>query len=235
MENEDPEQKEQSNEVEITEEKIQLSKEVKNKIYVYPIRNWKEYLGESVMIIFSVLLALVVTEFINKLHEGENTRSMLKNILVELNHNKKAIQEMQVYNLQVLKRIDSALLNKDLQAQLVSNDEFHLKVIAPQGVLYRYLDNEAWTVAKNNNIMSKIDIESVSILTKIYEDQDRIGKVEDEVAGIIFDRASRDPKQVHLTLLLIRDIYHGWAVDRMPDLLSKIDKAVSKIGVVELN
>ena len=232
MENEDAEQKEQSNEVVIKEEKEQLSKEVKNKTYVYPIRNWKEYLGESVMIIFSVLLALFVTEFINKLHERENTRSLLNNIIVELNHNKKAIQEMQVYNLQVLKKIDSALLNKDLQAQLVSNDEFHLKVIAPQGVLYRYLDNEAWTVAKNNNIMSKIDIESVSILTKIYEDQDRIGKVEDEVAGIIFDRASRDPKQVHLTLLLIRDIYHGWAVDRMPDLLSKIDKAVSKIELV---
>jgi len=232
MENEDAEQKEQSNEVVIKEEKEQLSKEVKNKTYVYPIRNWKEYMGESVMIIFSVLLALFVTEFINKLHERENTRSLLNNIIVELNHNKKAIQEMQVYNLQVLKKIDSALLNKDLQAQLVSNDEFHLKVIAPQGVLYRYLDNEAWTVAKNNNIMSKIDIESVSILTKIYEDQDRIGKVEDEVAGIIFDRASRDPKQVHLTLLLIRDIYHGWAVDRMPDLLSKIDKAVSKIELV---
>ena len=234
MENEDAEQKEQSNEVVIKEEKEQLSKEVKNKTYVYPIRNWKEYMGESVMIIFSVLLALFVTEFINKLHERENTRSLLNNIIVELNHNKKAIQEMQVYNLQVLKKIDSALLNKDLKAQLVSNDEFHLKVIAPQGVLYRYLDNEAWTVAKNNNIMSKIDIESVSILTKIYEDQDRIGKVEDEVAGIIFDRASRDPKQVHLTLLLIRDIYHGWAVDRMPDLLSKIDKAVSKIELVAL-
>jgi len=234
MENEDAEQKEQSNEVVIKEEKEQLSKEVKNKTYVYPIRNWKEYMGESVMIIFSVLLALFVTEFINKLHERENTRSLLNNIILELNHNKKAIQEMQVYNLQVLKKIDSALLNKDLKAQLVSNDEFHLKVIAPQGVLYRYLDNEAWTVAKNNNIMSKIDIESVSILTKIYEDQDRIGKVEDEVAGIIFDRASRDPKQVHLTLLLIRDIYHGWAVDRMPDLLSKIDKAVSKIELVAL-
>jgi len=232
MENEDAEQKEQSNEVVIKEEKEQLSKEVKNKTYVYPIRNWKEYMGESVMIIFSVLLALFVTEFINKLHERENTRSLLNNIIVELNHNKKAIQEMQVYNLQVLKKIDSALLNKDLKAQLVSNDEFHLKVIAPQGVLYRYLDNEAWTVAKNNNIMSKIDIESVSILTKIYEDQDRIGKVEDEVAGIIFDRASRDPKQVHQTLILIRDIYHGWAVDRMPDLLSKIDKAVSKIELV---
>jgi len=235
MENEDAEQKEQSNEVVIKEEKEQLSKEVKNKTYVYPIRNWKEYLGESCMIIFSVLLALIVTEYINKSHERENTRSLLKNIIVELNHNKKAIQEMQVYNLQVLRKIDSALLNKNIQAELVSNDEFHLNVIAPQGVLFRYLDQEAWTVAKNNNIMSKIDIESVTIHSKLYEDQVRIGKVEDEVARVIFDRASRDPKQVHQTLILIRDIYHGWAVDRVPELLSKIDKAIGKIERVELN
>ena len=234
MENEDIVSKEQSNDAESIEQKEQPSIEVKSKTYVYPIRNWKEYLGESILIIFSVLLALIVTEYINKLHERENTRSLLKNIIVELNHNKKAIHEMQVYNLQVLEKIDSALLNKNLQTELVSNDEFHLNVIAPQGVLFRYLDNEAWTVAKNNNILSKIDIETSSILTKLYEDQDRIGKVEDEVARVIFDRASRDPKQVHQTLILIRDIYHGWAVDRVPGLLSKIDKSITKIELLEL-
>jgi len=235
MENKEVEPNEQTGEVVPTELNGQPSKELKNKVYVYPIRNWKEYLGESCMIIFSVLLALIVTEYINKSHERENTRSLLKNIIVELNHDKKAIQEMQVYNLQVLRKIDSALLNKNIQAELVSNDEFHLNVIAPQGVLFRYLDQEAWTVAKNNNIMSKIDIESVTILSKLYEDQVRIGKVEDEVARVIFDRASRDPKQVHQTLILIRDIYHGWAVDRVPELLSKIDKAIGKIERVELN
>ncbi len=201
----------------------------KNKTYVYTIRDWKEYLGESFLIIFSVLLALILTEYINKLHEKENTKSILKSIVVELNHNKKAIQEMQEYNLQVLNRIDGALVNKDIQNKLVSNDEFHLDIIAPWGILYRYLDNEAWTIAKNNDIMSKIDVESVSILSKVYEDQERISKVEDEVAKVIFDRASRDPKQIHATLMLIRDIYHGWAVDRVPGLISRIDKAIKKI------
>jgi hypothetical protein len=83
--------------------------------------------------------------------------------------------------------------------------------------------------------MSKIDIESISLLTKLYEDQDRISKVEDEIARVIFDRSSRDPKQVHQTLILIRDIYHGWAVDRMPNLLSNIDITIKKIELAELN
>jgi hypothetical protein len=201
----------------------------KDKTYVYPIRDWKEYLGESLLIIFSVLLALGVTEYINKFHERENTKSLLKSIVVELKNNKKAIQQMNEYNLQVLGKIDLALVSRDLQHKLISNDEFHLNEIAPQGVLYRYTDNDAWTIAKNNNIMSKIDIESISILTKVYEEQDRIKKVEEEVARVIFDRASRNPAQVHKTLMLIRDIYHGWAVDRVPGLLSTIDAAIMKI------
>ena len=201
----------------------------KDKTYVYPVRDWKEYLGESLLIIFSVLLALGVTEYINKFHERENTKSLLKNIVIELKNNKKAIQEMNEYNMQVLGKIDSALGSRDLQHKLVSNDEFHLKQIAPLGVLYRYQENDAWTVAKNNDIMSKINIESISILSRVYEEQDRISKVEEEVARVLFNRSSRDPRQVHKTLILIRDIYHAWAVDRVPGLLSTIDAAIVKI------
>jgi hypothetical protein len=199
------------------------------KKYVYPIRDWKEYIGESFLIVFSVLLALFLTEHINKLHDRENTKNLLKSITAELNHNKKALQEMQDYNLIVLSKIDSVLLDKKLQKKLVQKDEFHLDVIAPLGIQYRFLDNDAWAISKNNNIISKIDIETVSILTKVYENQDRIAKIEDEVAKVIFDRASRDPRQVRKTLILIRDIYHGWVVDRVPGLLSQMDSAIVKI------
>lgn len=201
----------------------------KSKTFVYTIRDWKEYLGESLLIIFSVLLVLILTEYINKLSEKENTKHLLKNISAELNHNKKAIQEMNQYNLQVLDKIDSVLINQKLQDELVSNDEFHLNIIAPQGVLYRYLDNEAWTIAKSNNVMSKVDGETIAMITKVYDNQERMMKVEDEVAKVLLDRASRDPKQLHTTLILIRDIYHGWAVDRTYGLLKKIDNAINKV------
>lgn len=199
------------------------------KKYVYPIRDWKEYLGESFLIVFSVLLALFLTEHINKLHEKENTKILLRGISAELNHNKKAIQEMQAYDSIVFEKIDSALADRKIQKKLVSKDEFHLEVIAPQGILYRFLRKDAWSFAINNNIASKIDIETLSILTRVYDYQERIMKVEDEVAKIIFDRASRDPKQAHKTLILIKDNYRGWVVDRIPGLLSQIDSAIVKI------
>jgi hypothetical protein len=201
----------------------------KSKSYVYTLRDWKEYLGESLLIIFSVLFALILTEYFNNIHDKEKTRTTLKNIVSELKHNKKAIEEMKLYNTQVLRNIDSLLTNKNLQNQLISNDEFKLSLIAPQGILYRYLDDEAWTIAKNNNVISKVDVETVALLTKVYEDQAKMMKVEDEVAKVIFDRASRDTRQVHTTLILIRDLYHGWAVDRTNGVLQQIDSTIAKV------
>jgi hypothetical protein len=207
----------------------EVAKHPKKKKYVYPIRDWKEYLGESFMIVFSVLLALALTEYLGKIHEKENTKNMLKSVVAELNHNKKFLQELQEYNLQVLSNIDSTLADKKRQKKLIANGEFHLTAIAPEGALFRYFDDEAWIIAKSNNITSKINIESISILTRVYEDLDKISKVEDEVARIFFDRESRNPKQIHTTLVLIKDVYHAWAVDRTPGLLSEIDSAIATI------
>lgn len=202
----------------------------KNSGYVRRAKNWKEYLMESVLIVFSVLLALFLTESINNRHDKRNTEVLLRNIVSELKTNKRDILEMQDYNLQVLHKIDLVLANKGLQDSLVANHEFRLNVIAPQGVLFRYLEDNAWAIARSNNIMSKLDIQSISLLTKVYEDIYRIRKVEDEVAKVIFDRTSRDPKQIQATLIIIRDIYHGWAVDRVPGLLNRIDLTIGKIG-----
>ncbi len=192
-------------------------------------KGWSAYLMESILIIFSVLLGLLLTEYVNSLHEDSKTRGTLKNIVAELKQNKKAIGEMKVYNLEVLRKIDSVLADKNLQNKLVSNSEFNLTLIAPQGVLYRYLDNTAWMMAKNNNVVSKLDVETVDMLTKVYENQSRMMKVEDEIAKVILDRVSRDPSQVQTTLILIRDIYHGWAVDRTDGLLNRIDSAIAKL------
>jgi hypothetical protein len=202
----------------------------KSKTFVFTVRDWKEYVGESLLIIFSVLLALILTEYFNHLHDKENTKITLKNIVAELEHNEKAILEMKKYNAEVLANIDSALVNPNMQGKIISNDEFHLNVIAPQGVLYRYLDDAAWTIAKNNNVISKVNVETVAALTKVYEDQAKMMKVEDEVAKVIFDRASRDPKQGHTTLIIIRDLYHGWAVDRTNGVLEQIDSTISKVN-----
>jgi hypothetical protein len=203
---------------------------IDKKPEVYILRDWKEYAGESFLIIFSVLLALILTEFINNLHEKNETRDMLVNIRKELKVNRMLEKEQYAYHQQVLRSIDSALASPELQKKIVSNDEFHLQYIAPHGVLYRYLDDVAWEVAKSHNISSKVDIRTMYLLTYIYQDQARIMKVEDEVAKVFLSREAGKVENAHATLILIKNNYRGWAVDRAPGLLKQYDNAIRLLG-----
>ena len=112
----------------------------------------------------------------------------------------------------------------------MAGDEFHLDYIAPHGVLYRYLNDVAWQLAKSHDISSKLDFKTIAILTHIYEDQVKIAKVEEEIARVILSREARKPENVRLTLVLIRDNYKGWAVDRAPGLLQQYDDAIKLLS-----
>ena len=198
----------------------------KTKPEVYVLRDWKEYLGESALIIFSVLLALFLTEYITTIHDKNETREILKNIKEELISNKKAEEEQFAYQKLVLKNIDSALKSKEFQQQIISNDEFHLKLLAPEGILYRDLSNVAWEVAKSRNITTKADFTLITKLTSIYANQARIDKLEDKIADVFLKYESRRQENVHASLVLMRDNYRGWAFDRAPGLIARYDETI---------
>ncbi|HEY8929908.1 MAG TPA: hypothetical protein VIM55_11990 [Mucilaginibacter sp.] len=201
----------------------------KDALHVYVLRDIKEYLGESLLIIFSVLLALVLTEFINDQHEKSQTKEHLRNIREELVKNLKAEKEQYIYQQGVLRRIDSVLNDHSLESKVISNGEFHLTYLAPDGIQYRDLSRVAWQVAQSHNITPKIKFSLVEKLTDIYDQQARIDKLEDKVADVFLRYESRKPENLRISLILMRDNYHGWAFDRAPALLKKYEEAIQEI------
>ena len=200
-----------------------------DKPEVYILRDWKEYLGESFLIMFSVLLALILTEYFSNLHEKRETRELLDNIKTELIHNKQAEQDQYIYQKNVLRAIDSALKTPSFQQKILTNNEFHLNFIAPEGVVNRDLSTVAWEIAKSHNITTKVSFKLIAKLTDIYANQARIDKVEEKVAGVLLSWESRRPENIHTTLLLLRDNYKGWAFDRAPSLIAKYDDAIKML------
>ncbi|MFI5160614.1 MAG: hypothetical protein ACHQHN_05020 [Sphingobacteriales bacterium] len=201
----------------------------REKPEVYVLRDWKEYLGESFLIIFSVLLALILTEYINTRHEKSETRELLNNIKEELIKNKQAETDQYNYQKMILKNIDSALKSKSFQQKILSNDEFHLDYIAPEGVVNRDLNTVAWDIAKSHNITTKASFALIAKLTDIYNNQARIDKVEEKVAEVILSREARKPENIHATLVLMRDNYKGWAFDRAPAQIARYDSAIKML------
>ena len=196
---------------------------------VITIRNWREYLGESLLIVFSVVLALVLTEWFAKLHEQGQTRQVLRQLREELINNRKAEQQQYRYHLAVLRNIDSALNHPTFAQKFMNNGVLDLTTIAPQGVMSRDLNDVAWQLAKQNNVVSKIDLHTYSLLTDIYDNQQRIIKAEDEIGKILLSWESRKPENLRTTLTLVKDNYHAWAVDRAPALIEEYGHAIDEL------
>ncbi len=194
------------------------------------IRNWKEYLGESLLIIFSVALAIILTEVFAKMHENQQTREVLHQLREELISNKEAEEIQYQYHLKVLKNIDSALRNDNYRTKVMDSGRIHLSVLAPDGVLRKDLNDAAWQVARQTDIISKINLETYSLIADIYNQQQRVTKTEDEIGKVLLSFESRKPENAKTTLILVHDNYIAWAVERAPGLLEKYKKAIDKLG-----
>lgn len=202
----------------------------KTRSELQPGKTFTELVTEATMIVFSVLLALALGELASSIHESSQTNNLLTNLGVELKHNQEAVQEQYRYHLRVLHTIDSALTTPSFQQQIVVNGEFNLQKLAPQGVLYRDLEDVAWEVAKSNNISSRVDVELITLFTRVAVEQEKINRVETAVADIILSPESRQSANTRQTLLLLRDTYRGWAVDRVPSLLKTYQQALAKLN-----
>src|SRR5574338_22685 len=213
------------------ESQAQVQKESKKLPEVSVVRSWKEYLGESLLIVFSVALALGLTEFINNLNTEKRTKQVLHQLLEELISNKKAEEEQYAYHLKILNKIDSAIENPLIAKKFLADGKINMDVITPppHGLLLHDLNDVAWQIAKQNNIFSKIDLSTYRLLTDIYNNQDRITKSEDEIAKILLSWESRKPENLRTTLILIHNNYVGWATERAPRLLELYQQAIDKL------
>ena len=214
-------------------EKLPIAKEKTVRPEVITVRTWKEYLGESLLIVFSVLFALLLTEIFNNIHEKQHTREILNAVRIELMDNMRKEQEQYQYHLRVLKNIDSALVNPSFQHQFINNGIINLKAVAPDGVTSQDLNDVAWQVAKQDNIFSKIDLADYGLLTDIYDNQARITKVEELIGSLLLSRESRTSSDNRITLILMKDNYHAWAVDRVQRLFKIYKKAIAALKKYE--
>ncbi|MBS1914992.1 MAG: hypothetical protein JST87_01880 [Bacteroidetes bacterium] len=207
-----------------------MSEKKHDLTHVVAVRDWKEYLGESLLIIFSVSLALILTEVFNKIHEKQQSKEILHQLREELIANKDAEQDQYRYHLKVMRNIDSALHHPEYARQFMDNGEVHLSVIVDSGVLRHDLNEVAWQIAKQNNVFTKLDLKTYSLLTDIYDNQQKIAIAEDEIGKLLLSIDSRKPENLNTVLILIRDTFYAWSVERAPRLLAAYQQAIDQLS-----
>lgn len=197
---------------------------------VVVIRDWKEYLGECLLIVFSVILALGLTEYLTNLNEQKKQHEILHQLKEELISNESDAHKQYEYHLQVFKIIDSAKTHPSFAKKILDSGTIHYRILFPRGVLLNDLNEVAWQQAKQNDVFSKMDLQTYGLLTNVYNAQERFLNLEPELAKIFFSYESRKPDNLQVTLTLIHDAVFGWVVERTPHLLKNYQDAINKLN-----
>jgi hypothetical protein len=212
---------------------MQAKKPVKEKVK-HPVvtveRDWKEYVGECLLIVFSVALAIGLTEYFTSLHEKNKTTEILHQLKEELIANKGDAADQYNYHLHVFKLIDSAKTNQAFAKKFLDSGRIHFDVLMPFGAVRHDLKDVAWQQAKENDVFSRINFDTYSLLISIYSNQEKMHGLEPSLEKILISYESRKPENLQITLTLIHDALYGWVVERTPGLLKDYQEAIDKLS-----
>ena len=158
------------------------------------MKNYKKYIAEGLLIVFSVLFAL----FISKVSEDAKTEKTKANALAqiqsELSDNQRILGDWMkahksiVENLKVLIEQD-----KDSIARIVEQNGYvpMTIILDKQSLIEEPLSKSAWDSAQSIGILSEFDFETLQSISQCYELQDYIMKTSiDRIVEQYFEKST---------------------------------------------
>ena len=134
--------------------------------------NFKKYLGEGLLIVFSVLFAL----FINKTYENVKTNAdknnALKQIKAELLDNQKTLNDWMADHNAILENLDHYIESKNDSIQISAKNKSYIPVqiiLDNKNLITKPLSNSAWNSAQSIGIISEFDFKTLQNISETYE------------------------------------------------------------------
>lgn len=162
-----------------------------------------EYLVQAVLIIFSVVLALILNEYINNIKTKKEVAIIVENIEEELQANKEIVEELIPYHQEVLRKIELTTSDSLKLDSIKSSTGLQLSTIAPHGIYQKIVSQTAWEVAKMSGLMSEIDNKVLQLLSKTYEQQKITFSPAEQIIEILASREYLDPTKAKENLTLM--------------------------------
>lgn len=139
---------------------------LKNKL------NFNKYLGEGLLIVFSVLFAL----FINKAYEDAKTNrdkiNAIKQIKTEFLNNQKILNDWMADHNAILENLNDLIENKYDSIQILAENKSYLPIqviLDNKYLIDKPLSNSAWSSAQSIGIISEFDFNTLQSISETYE------------------------------------------------------------------
>ncbi len=163
----------------------------------------RKVLIDSILIIFSVLLALFIDEWRTAYNEDAETKKMLENIELEIIENQKFVKRAIAYQESVLQKGTRIVEQDSIYEKMYSEDYgFSIREIAPNGISQGKIYDIAWSVAKDNQITNRISLEKAQILYRVYEQHKTVREAIQDIIEVLTDRESLRKEHLRETVIL---------------------------------
>ncbi len=132
----------------------------------------KQHITQVVLIVFSVVLGLYLSERIEERKNKQASENLLAKVKSEVNDNIKLMEEWALYHQEIHKNLDSLSTNEVFIAEFIKDKSiFYEKLFTRGHFIGIYPANDAWDIAKAHPLIVNFDYDKLVILSKIYNQQ----------------------------------------------------------------
>ncbi|MBS2214007.1 hypothetical protein KEM09_21540 [Carboxylicivirga mesophila] len=170
--------------------------------------NLKKYIGEGLLIVFSVLFALFINQSFDDYRTHQKKTIAQESILKELRANQAILANWQVKHTAIKQRLTSVIEGQadSLKSELQQYDYLNLGVLTNNEVLIdAFLTNTAWESARATGIITEFDFETIQQLTLVYDLQAIIlDRTTIQLLDYLFAAESNDITKLDRTLVQLQ-------------------------------
>jgi len=166
----------------------------------------KENLTQAILIVFSVVLGLYLSERIEERKNRQKSANLLAVITSEVSDNIKLMEDWASYHQEMCKNLDSLSKNEVFIAGFIKDKSILFKkVVTRRTFMARYPANDAWDIAKSHPLIVNVDYDKLLMLSKVYNQQNATFEPMSEIFELYSSKNVNIEKEAKSNLEFISD------------------------------
>ena len=191
----------------------------------------RESLTQLLLIVFSVVLGLYLSERIEERKNEKEAVLLLSRITSEVNENKKLLEEWVPYHRDIYSRLDSIIEDAAFVRRFIEDESVLFDEVITRGNLMGETpSDEAWDIAKSHPLIVHFDYDNLLMLSRIYNQQamtyDPIPKLIELFLSADFNSQENAKLNLHTFKNQLREV-----VTREMQLLYYINEGEETLGL----
>lgn len=168
--------------------------------------DFRHLIIEAVMIVFTVLLALALSEWRSSTREAQTREAVLSNIILEIKNNKKDLESKMDYHLKMSQKLGAYLNSDSLWSTLQHNSGIEVAMqLMGKGIQNPDLQSGAWKSAELSGVVNSFEYGTLYLLSNVYRIQeDGPNSTWKQMAKLFSDPSSYDKDSARRICLMMQ-------------------------------